>query len=70
MEAEVKELVRMAEEEDGKGLEPGLKIPEEILRREKRQAALKSAKAAMEKMYEEAKQSGEPLAKLTSNKEL
>jgi transposase len=59
MEAEVKELVRMAEEEDGKGLEPGLKIPEEIWRREKRQAALKSAKAAMEKMYEEAKQSGE-----------
>jgi transposase len=59
LEKEVKELVRIAEEEDGKGLESGLKIPEEIQRREKRHAALTAAKAEMEKMYNEAKELGE-----------
>jgi transposase len=59
LEAEVKELVRLAEEADGQSLETGLSIPDEIQRREERQAALKAAKAEMEKMYDEAKQSGE-----------
>src|SRR5215469_3571665 len=58
MEAEVQELVRMAEAADGKGLESGLSIPSEIQRREERQAALKAARAEMEQTYEEAQQSG------------
>jgi len=63
LQEEVKELVRMAEEADGKGLEAGLSIPEEIKRREDRQAALKTARAEMEKMYEEAAQTGEKKGK-------
>ena len=59
MQEEVKKLVDMAEEADGKGLESGLNIPEEIQRREDRQAALQAARAEMEKMYEEASQTGE-----------
>ena len=56
--SEVAELVKMAEEADGKGLEEGLTIPEEIKRREDRIAALEEAKKEMEKMYEEAKEEG------------
>ena len=51
---EVCELVKMAEEADGKGLEEGLLISDEIQRREDRQAALQAARAEMEKMYAEA----------------
>ena len=58
MQKEVKELMRLAEEADGKGLEAGLSIPEEIRRREDRQAALKAARAEMEKMYKEAEETG------------
>jgi hypothetical protein len=64
MESEVKELVRLAEEADGKGLETGLSIPEEIHRREERQRALKAARGEMEKMYEEAQQSGDKKGKV------
>jgi hypothetical protein len=59
LEAEVKELVRLAAEADGQGLESGLSIPEEIQRREDRQAALQAARAEMEKMYKEAQETGE-----------
>jgi len=58
MEKEVQKLVKMAEEADGKGLEEGLAIPEEIKLREDRQAALKAARAAMEEMYAQAAQEG------------
>jgi transposase/phage terminase small subunit len=58
MKGEVKKLVEMAEDADGKGLERGLSIPEEIRRRKDRQNALKAARAAMEQMYEEAEQEG------------
>ena len=54
LEEEVAQLMKMAEEADGKGLEEGLKIPDEIQRREDRQAALKAARAEMEEMYKEA----------------
>src|SRR5215469_280354 len=63
LEAEVKELVRLAEEADGKGLEAGLSIPEEIQRREERQAALKTAREEMEQMYKEAQDAGEKTGK-------
>ena len=55
---EVAELVKMAEETDGKGLKEGLTIPAEIKRREDRQAALQTACAAMEEMYKEAEAEG------------
>ena len=58
LQEEVQELVRMAETADGQGLEAGMSIPEEIQRREDRKAALETAKAEMEKMYEEAAQTG------------
>jgi len=58
MEKEVQELMGMAEEADGKGLEEGLLIPEEIQRREDRQAAMREARAAMEEMYKEAEAEG------------
>ena len=58
LRGEVTELVKMAEEADGKGLEEGLKIPEEIRRREDRLAALAAARAEMEKMYAEAAEEG------------
>src|SRR5215469_9529028 len=63
LQEEVKELMRLAEAADGKGLESGLSIPEEIRRREDRQAALKAARAEMERMYEEAEQAGEKKGK-------
>ena len=55
MQREVVQLIKMAEEEDGKGLDVGLKIPEEIKRRKERQAAMETARAEMEAMYKEAK---------------
>jgi len=55
---EVGELVKMAEEADGKGLEEGLLIDDEIQRREDRQAALQAARVEMEKMYKEAEAEG------------
>ena len=58
MQDEVKKLVGMAEEADGKGLETGLSIPSEIQRREERQAALAAARVEMEKMYAEACETG------------
>jgi len=58
MKEEVKELMKMAEEADGKAVEEGIKIPEEIGRREERQAALEAARAEMEKMYKEAEKEG------------
>jgi hypothetical protein len=59
MKEEVKKLTMMAEEADGGGLEEGLNIPDEIKRRKDRQAALKTAKAAVEEMYKEAQAQGE-----------
>jgi transposase len=58
LKEEVKQLTQMAEEADGKGLETGTSIPEEIKRREDRKAALERARAEMEKMYEEAREEG------------
>ena len=58
LRAEVSELMKMAEEADGQGLEEGLKIPEEIQRREDRVAMLEEARKAMEKMYAEAEEEG------------
>jgi transposase len=58
MKEEVKKLTKMAEEADGKGLEEGLTIPEEIHRRKERQAAVKAARKAMEQMYAEAEREG------------
>ena len=55
---EVAELVKLAEETDGQGLEEGLTIPDEIKRREDRQAALHVARTAMEEMYKEAEAEG------------
>ena len=58
LRGEVLELVKMAEETDVKGLEEGLKIPDEIKRREDRVAALEAAQAEMERMYAEAAEEG------------
>ena len=58
LRGEVAELIKMAEEADGKGLEDGLKIPDEIKRREDRVAALEAARKEMEKMYEQAQEEG------------
>jgi len=58
LEQEVQKLTQMAEEADGKGLEEGLLIPDEIQRREDRQAALKAARVAMEEMYAQAEAEG------------
>ena len=63
LEEEVKKLVKMAEETDGKGLEEGLTIPEEIKRREDRLAAMKTAQRTMEEMYREAEADGEKKGK-------
>ena len=52
-EKEVAELMRKAEEADSRPLEDGLRIPEEIKRRQERKAALEEAKREMEKRYEE-----------------
>jgi len=45
VELEVQELMKLAEEADGKMLEEGLSIPKEISLRKDRQAALKTARA-------------------------
>jgi transposase len=58
LRGQVSELMKMAEEADGQGLEEGLKIPEEIQRREDRAVALEEARKAMEKMYSEAEAEG------------
>jgi transposase len=58
LKKEVKQLVRLAEEADGKVLEPGLSIPDEIKRRKDRKKALEEARVKMEKMYETAKEEG------------
>jgi hypothetical protein len=58
LEEEVKELMKLAEETDGKGLEEGFTIPGEIRRREDRKEALEAARSEMERMYEEAKLDG------------
>jgi transposase len=58
LKEEVKELMQMAEEADGKTEKPVINIPEEIKLREERKKALEEAKAQMEKMYEEAKEEG------------
>ena len=63
LEEEVQKLVRMAEDADGKCLEEGLKIPEEIRLREDRQAALKAARSEMEAMYKAAEEAGEKKGK-------
>jgi len=55
---EVKELLKMAEEADGKAEKAVINIPDEIKRREERKQALEEARARMEKMYEEAKEEG------------
>jgi transposase len=58
LKGEVKELTRLAEEADGKALETGLSIPEEIKLREERKKALEKARVEMEKLYEAAKEEG------------
>jgi transposase len=58
LQKEVVELVKMAEETDGKGLDEGLLIPDEIKRRKERQAALEAARIEMEAMYKEAEEEG------------
>jgi len=63
LEGEVRKLMEMAEKADGKALEEGLKIPEEIGRRKDRQSALSVARKAMEKMYEEAAAEGSKAGK-------
>jgi hypothetical protein len=53
-EGEVEELIRKAEAADSVPLKEGLKIPEEIKRREERKGALEAAKGVMEERYAEA----------------
>jgi hypothetical protein len=50
--------VKLAEAADVKGLEEGLKIPDEIKRREERVAALEKARSEMEQLYREAAEEG------------
>jgi transposase len=59
LEGEVEGLIRKAEDADRVPLESGLKIPEEIERREERKAALESAKGVMEERYEQARKERE-----------
>jgi len=54
LKEEVVQLVKLAEEADGQNLEAGFTIPDEIRRREERQASLLAARAEMEALYEEA----------------
>jgi hypothetical protein len=58
MRSQVAELVKMAEDADGKGLEEGLIISDEIQRREERIKKIQAAKTAMEQMYAEAEAEG------------
>jgi transposase len=55
---QVAELMKMAEEADGKELEEGIIISDEIQRREDRIKKLEAAKIAMEQMYAEAEAEG------------
>jgi transposase len=48
LELEVEQLMKKAEQADGTPLEEGLRIPQEILRRQERKAALAKARAAIE----------------------
>ena len=48
LKAEVAELLRLAEEADGRDLPDGMSVPEELERREERLAAIARAKAAIE----------------------
>ena len=58
LEKEVKDLMALAEEADGKALEAGLNIPDEIKLRKDRKKALEKARIEMEKMYEAAEAGG------------
>jgi len=58
LKAEVKQLVLLAEEADGKVQETGLNIPEEIKRRKDRKKVLEKARIEMERMYEAAQEEG------------
>jgi hypothetical protein len=58
LKEEEKELMRMAEEADGKAEKAEIHIPDEIKRREARKQALEAARVEMEKMYEAAKEEG------------
>jgi transposase len=58
LKEEVKQLVRMAEEADGKAEKPVINIPEEIKLRKERKKALEEARAEMEKLYEAAQEEG------------
>ena len=53
LELEVEQLVAKAEAEDAQPLAEGLKVPEEIARREARVAALKAARAVIEQRAQE-----------------
>jgi transposase len=59
IEKEVKELMAKAEGADNTPLEDGLRIPDEIARREERKAKLKEAKKVMEGRFEEVKRARE-----------
>jgi len=59
LKGEVKQLMLFAEEADGKALESGLSIPEEIRLRKDRKKALEEARVQMEKMFEAAREAGE-----------
>jgi transposase len=67
LKGEVTRLMVLAEEADGKALESGLSIPEEIRLREDRKKALEKARAEMERMYEAAKEEGEKKQKKLDN---
>jgi len=58
LKGEVKELMRMAEDADGKAEKPVINIPDEIKLRKERKKALEEARAEMEKMYEAAQEEG------------
>jgi hypothetical protein len=58
LRAQVVELMQLADDADGKALEDGLILTEEIQRREDRITKLEAAKKSIEKMYEEAKSEG------------
>jgi len=58
LKKEVKQLMLLAEEADGKALETGLSIPDEIRLRKDRKKALEKARVEMEKMYEAAQVEG------------
>lgn len=53
LELEIEQLTRKAEEADSTPLDTGLRLPEEIKRREDRKAALAGARKVIEERYEE-----------------